>query len=193
MNSMGTDDLQGSSSPSSLIRIRRRHNKTKAVGANTSDAHDFGASNGKTRFKRLRKGDQLLPFTFNCRRPKNPLVNKASQFVIVPDAMSGKICQAGRRSKCLVDKGYTFKEVSSCCPVGGFSPSFDGNRESTNFGSSNDVSGTNIESSNVISSGCPSPFIDLGDAEVPSGREDVRGDDFSNTLFAEDTVGMSHE
>ncbi|KAI3908983.1 hypothetical protein MKW92_026427, partial [Papaver armeniacum] len=43
------------------------------------------------------------------------------------------------------------------------------------------------ESSDDISSGCPSPFTDLGDAEVPSGREAVRGNDFSNTLFAEYT------
>ncbi|KAI3955198.1 hypothetical protein MKW92_047781, partial [Papaver armeniacum] len=55
MNSMGADCFQGSSSPSSLLRIRRRHYKTKTVGANSSDAHGLGASNGKTSFKRLRK------------------------------------------------------------------------------------------------------------------------------------------
>ncbi|KAI3933097.1 hypothetical protein MKW92_002253 [Papaver armeniacum] len=113
-------------------------------------------------------------FTLNGRRPKNPLVNKASQFVIVPDAMSGKICQPARR-------------MSLCCPVGRIAPAFDGNRESTNSGSSDEVLGTNTESSNDISSGCPGPFTDLGDAEVPSRREAVRGNDFSNTLFADDT------
>ncbi|KAI3887527.1 hypothetical protein MKX03_032036 [Papaver bracteatum] len=171
MNSIETDYLQGSSAPFSLIRIRRRLYKTKTAGATSSDAHDFGVSNVKTRFKRLRKDDQLLSFTFNGRRPKNPLVNKASQFVIVPNVMSGKIFQPTRRSKCLVNKGYSFKEAISCCPVG----------------SSDEVLGTNTESSNDISSGCPSPFNDLGDAEVPSGRESVRGNNFSNTCFADDT------
>ncbi|KAI3837620.1 hypothetical protein MKX03_029745 [Papaver bracteatum] len=186
MNSIETDYLQGSSSPC-LIRIRRRHYKTKTAGATSSDAHDFGVSNGKTRFKRLRKGDQLFLFIFNGRRPKNPLANKASQFVMIPDAMSGKICQPTRSSKRLVNKGYSFKEASSCCPVGGISPAFDGNRESTNSGSRDEVLGTNTESSNDIYSGCPSPFTDLGDAEVPSGREAVRGNDLSNTLFADYT------
>ncbi|KAI3837549.1 hypothetical protein MKW98_011468 [Papaver atlanticum] len=177
MNSMGTDDLQGSSSPSSLIRIRRRHYKTKAAGANTSDAHDFGASNGKTSFKRLRKGYQPLPFTFNT-----------SQFVIVPDAMSGKIRQAARRSKRLVNKGYTFKEAISCCPVGAFAPAFEGNRERTNSGSGDEVLGMETENSDDISSGCPSPFTDLGDAQVPLGREAVRGNDFSSTVFVDDNL-----
>ncbi|KAI3884283.1 hypothetical protein MKX03_017123 [Papaver bracteatum] len=176
MNSIETNYHQGSSSPSSLIRIRRRLYKTRTAGATSSDAHDFGVSNEKTRFKRLHKGNQPLPFIFNSRRPKNPLVNKASQFVIVPDAMSGKICQPTHRSKRLL-----------VCPVGGIAPYFDGNRERTNSGSSDEVLGTNTESSNDISSGCPSPFTDLSDAEVPSGREAVRGNDFSNTLFADDT------
>ncbi|KAI3883066.1 hypothetical protein MKX03_011366 [Papaver bracteatum] len=187
MNSIETNYLQGSSSPSSLIRIRRRLYKTKTTGATSSDAHDFGVRNGKTHFKSLHKGYQPLPFTFNGRRPKNPLVNKASQFVIIPDAMSGKICQSTRRSKCLVNNEYSFKEAISCCPVGGISPAFDGNRESTNSGSSDEVLGRNPESSNNISFGCPSPFTGLGDAEVPPGTEAVRGNNFSNTLFADDT------
>ncbi|XP_026419640.1 uncharacterized protein LOC113315595 [Papaver somniferum] len=148
MNSIETDYLQGSSSPSSLIRIRRRHYKTKTAGATSSGAHDFGVSNGKTRFKRLRKVNAWLT--------KDILLKKQARVV-------------------------------QCCPVGGIAPAFDGNRESTNSGSSDEVLGTNTESSNDISSGCPSPFTDLGDAEVPSGREAVRGNDFSNTLFADDT------
>ncbi|KAI3894615.1 hypothetical protein MKW92_035431 [Papaver armeniacum] len=87
----------------------------------------------------------------------------------------------------LINKGYSFKEASSYGPDGGFAPAFDGNRESTNSGSSDEVLRMETESSDDISSGCPSPFTDLGDAEVPSGREAVRGNDFSNTLFAEDT------
>ncbi|KAI3926788.1 hypothetical protein MKW92_019177, partial [Papaver armeniacum] len=164
MNSMGADCFQGSSSPSSLLRIRRRHYKTKTVGANSSDAHGLGASNGKTSFKRLRKGDQMLPFTFKGRRPKNQIVNKAPQFVDIFDAMHGKVC-------------YSFKEASSYGPDGGFSPAFDENRESPNT----------LVLFDDISSGCPIPFTDLGDAEVPSEREAIRGNDFSNTLFADDT------
>ncbi|KAI3847533.1 hypothetical protein MKX03_013752 [Papaver bracteatum] len=163
MNSIETDYLQGSSYPYSLIRIRRRHYKTKTAGATSSDAHDFGVSNGKAHFKRLRK------------------VNKATQFVMVPDARYRKICQPTRRSKRLVNKGYYFKEVSSCCPVGEIAPAFDGNREITNSGFRDEVLGTNTESSNDISSGCSSPFTDLGDAEVPSGREAVRGNDCRET------------
>ncbi|KAI3861354.1 hypothetical protein MKX03_016169 [Papaver bracteatum] len=53
MNSMETGYFQGSSSPSSLFRIRRRHYETYAAGDNSSDARDVGASNGTTRFKRL--------------------------------------------------------------------------------------------------------------------------------------------
>ncbi|XP_026433546.1 uncharacterized protein LOC113330976 [Papaver somniferum] len=188
MNSMGADYLQGSSSPSSLLRIRRRHYKTKTVGANSSDAHGLGASNGKTSFKRLRKGDQLLSFTFKGRYPKNQLVNKAPQFVIVPDAMSGKICEAARRSKRLINKGYSCKVASSYGPGVGFAPAFDGNRESMNSGSSDEVLRMEIESSDDISSGCPSPFTNLVDAQVPLGREAVRGNDFSNTVFADDNL-----
>ncbi|KAI3950060.1 hypothetical protein MKW98_008505 [Papaver atlanticum] len=165
MNSMETDYCQGSSSPFSLIRI---------------------PSNGRKRFKRLRKGDQPPPFAFNGRRPKIPLVNKALHTVVVPDAMSGKVCQAVRRSRRLFNKDYTFREASLCGSKGGFAHVFDGNRESTNSGSSDEVLGMNTESSDDNSSGWPSPFIDLGDAEVPSGREAVRGNDISNTLFADD-------
>ncbi|KAI3835422.1 hypothetical protein MKX03_034512 [Papaver bracteatum] len=177
MNSIVTGDFQGSPSPSSLIRIRRRHYKTKVAGANTSDAHDFGASNGKIILKRLRKGDQPLPLTFNT-----------SKFVSVPDAMSGKICQAARRSNRLAEKGYVFKEASSCCPVGVFAPAFDGNRERTNPGSGDEVHEMKTESSDDISSGCPSPFTDLGDAQVPLGSEAVRENDISNTLFVDDNL-----
>ncbi|RZC55081.1 hypothetical protein C5167_013943 [Papaver somniferum] len=44
------------------------------------------------------------------------------------------------------------------------------------------------ESSDDISSGCPSPFTDLGDAQVPLGREAVRGNDFSSTVFVDDNL-----
>ncbi|KAI3901716.1 hypothetical protein MKW92_008253 [Papaver armeniacum] len=187
MNSMGTDDLHGSSTPSSLIIIHRRHYKTKAAGANTLDAHDFGASNGKTSFKRLRKGDQPLPFAYNNRHPKNPLVNKALKFVTVPDAVCGKICQVARRNKPLVNKGYTFKEASSCCPVGEFAPAFDGNRKSTNSGSGNKVLGMeNFLTTFLLVVQVLSPtwvMLKFHWEEKP-----LRGNAFSSTVFVDDNL-----
>ncbi|KAI3872629.1 hypothetical protein MKW92_038172 [Papaver armeniacum] len=187
MNSMGTDDLQGSSTPSSLIRIRRRHYKTKAAGANTSDAHDFGASNGKTSFKRLRKGDQPLPFAYNSRHPKNPLVNKALKFVTVPDAVCGKICQVARHNKPLVNKGYTFKEASSCCPVGEFAPAFDGNRESTNSGSGNEVLGMEkfLTTFLLVVQVLSPTWVML---KFHWEEKPLRGNDFSSTVFVDDNL-----
>ncbi|KAI3887065.1 hypothetical protein MKW92_002743 [Papaver armeniacum] len=141
MNSMGADCFQGSSYPSSLLRIRRRHYKTKTVGANSSDAHGLGASNGKTSFKRLRKGDQLLPFTFKGPRPR---INYRSL------------------QKTSINKGYSFKEASSYGP----------GRRARITVSSDEVLRMETESSHDISYGCPKA---------------VRGNDFSNTLFLEDT------
>ncbi|KAI3871023.1 hypothetical protein MKX03_010869 [Papaver bracteatum] len=83
-------------------------------------------------------------------------------------------------------RAILFKEANSCCPVGAFSPAFDGNRESTDSDSGDEVLGMETESSDNISSGCPSPFTDLGDVQVPLGREAVRGNDFSSTVFVDD-------
>ncbi|KAI3861353.1 hypothetical protein MKX03_016168 [Papaver bracteatum] len=97
------------------------------------------------------------------------MVNKALQSVVVPDAMSGKVCQGFRRSKRLVNKIYTLREASLCGSKGGVAPEFDGNRESTNSGSSNDDLVLEAESFDDISSGGPpSHFLNLNVVGVPS-------------------------
>ncbi|KAI3965914.1 hypothetical protein MKX01_010871, partial [Papaver californicum] len=53
---LGVIDIE-SSPPSSLIRIRRRHHKTRPAIDNSSDAHDSSASNAITKLKRLQKID----------------------------------------------------------------------------------------------------------------------------------------
>ncbi|XP_026419205.1 uncharacterized protein LOC113315104 [Papaver somniferum] len=146
MNSMETDHCQGSSSPFSLIRIRRRHSQLAII-------------------PRMPMTLELVPVEKGSR---------GFEKVISPLPLH-----------LMVDvRKFLFREASLCGSKGGFSPVLDGNRESTTSGSSDEVLGMNTENSDDISSGCPSPFIDLGDAEVPSGREAVRGNDFSNTLFA---------
>ncbi|KAI3973269.1 hypothetical protein MKW92_022611 [Papaver armeniacum] len=146
MNSIEADYRQASSSPSSLIRIRQRHYKTHTTGDNSSDVHDIGASSGRTRFKRLRKGDQPLPFAFNGPHSKIPLVNKALKPAIVPDAVSEKVS-------------------SLCSSHGGLVPGFAENRENMNSGSSDEDLGVDPESSEDISSGRREPTRDNGEKE----------------------------
>ncbi|KAI3872633.1 hypothetical protein MKW92_038176 [Papaver armeniacum] len=75
-----------------------------------------------------------------------------------------------------------------CASSGAFVPSLAENRESTNSGSSNNDPGFENESSEGVSSGGPpSPFPNLNAARAPLGREAMRGNDFSNTVFIDDS------
>ncbi|KAI3982243.1 hypothetical protein MKX01_026216 [Papaver californicum] len=129
-----------------------------------------GAGNNRTKLKRLSKRDQPKPFIHTARRSNRSLVNNSS--MSIPDYMSGKICQVVLRSQRLFNRDYIFQEESLCASDGGFSPGFDGNRESMNSSSSDEVSG-----------GPPSPFLNLNVAQVPLLRESMRGNDFSNTVY----------
>ncbi|KAI3863059.1 hypothetical protein MKW98_015517 [Papaver atlanticum] len=92
----------------------------------------------------------------------------------IPDAMSEKVCEVARRSQRLFHKDYNFVEESVCASSGGLIPGLAGNRESTN-------------SEDFSSGGPPSPFLNLNAACVPLGREAMRGNDFSNTVFIDDS------
>ncbi|KAI3887313.1 hypothetical protein MKX03_017874 [Papaver bracteatum] len=95
----------------------------------------------------------------------------------IPDAISEKVCEVARRCQCLSHKKYNFVEESVCALS-----------ESTNSGSSNDDPGFETESSEDVSSGGPpSPFPNLNASRVPLGREAMRGNDFSNTVFIDDS------
>ncbi|KAI3990330.1 hypothetical protein MKX01_037669 [Papaver californicum] len=182
MNSKKTYCCQESSPPSSLIRIPRRRYKTSPVRYNSLNG--YGASDDRTKLKRLRKRDHPKPFTHTARSTKRPFVNTAFSSMSIPDAMSGKICQVVRRSQRLFNKDYIFQEESLCASDGGFSPGFDGNRESMNSSSSDEVVGMETESSEDISSGGPpSPSLNLNPTQAPLGREAMRGNDFSNTYL----------
>ncbi|KAI3864435.1 hypothetical protein MKX03_019283 [Papaver bracteatum] len=62
------------------------------------------------------------------------------------------------------------------------------NREILNSGSSNDDLGLENDSIEDISScGPPRPFPNLNETHVPLGREAMRGNDFSNTFFIDNT------
>ncbi|MCL7028074.1 hypothetical protein MKW94_005002 [Papaver nudicaule] len=89
-----------------------------------------------------------------------------------------------RRSRRLHNKDYTFREDSLCASNDSFTPGFSGNRESlssaSSVGSLNDAS----ESSEDISSGSPpSPFQEMNAAQVLSGMEAMRGNEFSHTVL----------
>ncbi|XP_026421599.1 uncharacterized protein LOC113317682 [Papaver somniferum] len=99
--------------------------------------------------------------------------------------MSEKVCKVARRCQRLFHKNYNFIEESVCASSDGFVPGLAGNSESTNSDSSNDDLGFENESSE--SGGPPSPFPNLNAARVPLGREAMRGNDFSNTVFIDDS------
>ncbi|KAI3883117.1 hypothetical protein MKX03_012517, partial [Papaver bracteatum] len=57
-----------------------------------------------------------------------------------------------------------------------------------NSGSSNDDPGFENDSFEDISSGGPpSPFLNLNATRVPLGRESMRGNDFSNIVFVDNS------
>ncbi|KAI3846253.1 hypothetical protein MKW92_026186 [Papaver armeniacum] len=86
-----------------------------------------------------------------------------------------------------VYKNYNFVEESVCASSGAFVPGLAENRESTNSGSSNNDPGLENESSEGVSSGGPSSFPNLNAAHAPLRREAMRGNDFSNTVFIDDS------
>ncbi|KAI3862200.1 hypothetical protein MKX03_037370 [Papaver bracteatum] len=128
-------------------------------------------TNGVRRLRRLRKTHQdYHPHRVN--RVAEPLNGNATH---IPDAMSEKVCIVARR-------------CPPCASSGAFVPGLAENRESTNSGSSNNDPGFENESSEDVSSGGPpSPFPNLNAAGAPLGRETMRGNDFSNTVFIEDS------
>ncbi|KAI3986294.1 hypothetical protein MKX01_028575 [Papaver californicum] len=153
MNSKETHCCQESSSPSSLIRIRRRRYKTRSTRDNSLDAHDYGASTDRTKLKRLRKRDHRKPFTHTARRSKRTFV---------------------RHSQRLFNKDYILQEESLCVLDGGFSHGFDGNRENANSSSSDEDLVMETETSeDILSGGPPRPFM-----EKSHERSDL-----SNTIF----------
>ncbi|RZC61562.1 hypothetical protein C5167_023323 [Papaver somniferum] len=135
-------------------------------------------------FRRLRKAyPDYRPHCVN--RDAGFLNRNVTQ---IPDAMSEKVGEVARRSQCLFHKNYNFVEECVCASSGGFIPGLAGNRESTNSGSSNDDPGFENESSEDVSSGGPpNPFLSMNAARVPLGREAMRGNDFSNTVFIDDS------
>ncbi|MCL7029731.1 hypothetical protein MKW94_027087, partial [Papaver nudicaule] len=102
--------------------------------------------------------------------------------------MSEKVCRLFRRSQRLRSKNYVFREESLCASNDRRVPNSRGNRESSN--SSDDIPGTDAESSEGISSGGPpSPCANVN---VPQGLfncEVVRGNDFSRSVFINDSSG----
>ncbi|KAI3882449.1 hypothetical protein MKW92_040432, partial [Papaver armeniacum] len=102
--------------------------------------------------------------------------------------MSEKVCVVALRNQRLFHKNYNFVEESVCASSGAFVPGLAENRESTYSGSSNNDPGFENESSEDVSSGGPpSPFPNLNAARAPLGREAMRGNDFSNTIFIDDS------
>ncbi|KAI3858736.1 hypothetical protein MKX03_033689 [Papaver bracteatum] len=102
--------------------------------------------------------------------------------------MSKKVCKVARRCQRLFHKNYNFIEESVCASGGGFVPGLAGIKESTNSDSSNDDPGFENESSEDVSlGGPPSPFPNLNAARVPLGREAMRSNDISNTVFIDDS------
>ncbi|KAI3875855.1 hypothetical protein MKX03_023778 [Papaver bracteatum] len=98
--------------------------------------------------------------------------------------MSEKICEVSRRSQRLFNNDYNFIEESVCASSGGFVPGPAESRESMDSGSSNDDLGLENDRFEDISlGGLPSPFRNLNATHVPLGREAMRGNDFSNTVF----------
>ncbi|KAI3855670.1 hypothetical protein MKX03_030527 [Papaver bracteatum] len=92
--------------------------------------------------------------------------------------MSEKVCEVSRHSQRLFHKYYNFIEESVCASSGGFFPGLAGNRESTNSCSSNDDPGFENESSEDVS---------MNATRIPLGREAMKGNDFPNTVFIDDS------
>ncbi|KAI3898109.1 hypothetical protein MKX03_021708, partial [Papaver bracteatum] len=96
--------------------------------------------------------------------------------------------EVARRCQRLFHKNYNFVEESVCASSGAFVHGLAGNRETTNSDSSNNDPGFENESSEDVSSGGPpSPFPNLNTARAHLGRQAMRGNDFSNTVFIDDS------
>ncbi|KAI3858179.1 hypothetical protein MKX03_033566 [Papaver bracteatum] len=170
------------SSSSGFPRIPRKRN-CPTVGRNEAQI-STPRTNSVRRLRRLRKTHQdYRPHRRN--RDAEPLNGNATH---IPDAMSEKVCIVSRSCQRLFHKNYNFAEESVCASSSAFVPGLAENRESTNSGSSNNDPGfENKSSEDVSSGGPPSPFPNLNVARAPLGREATRVNDFSNTVFIEDS------
>ncbi|KAI3904912.1 hypothetical protein MKW98_007615, partial [Papaver atlanticum] len=170
------------SSSSGFPRIPRKR-RCPVMGKNEAQT-SIPNTNDVRGFRRLRKAHQ--DYRPHCVNRDAGFPNR--NVTQISDAMSEKVCEVARRSQRLFHKDYNFVEESVCSSSGGFIPGLAGNRESTNSGSSNDDPGFETESSEDVSSGGPpSPFLNLNAARVPLGREAMRGNEFSNTVFIDDS------
>ncbi|KAI3952116.1 hypothetical protein MKX01_004023 [Papaver californicum] len=86
--------------------------------------------------------------------------------------MSGKVWTSVRRSYRLHNKDYAFREDSLCASNANFAPGLSGNKESS--------------SSDSSERGPPSPFLEPNTVQGPFGREAMRENNFSNTVFMDD-------
>ncbi|KAI3835107.1 hypothetical protein MKX03_016793 [Papaver bracteatum] len=170
------------SSSSGILRIpRKRHCPT--AGINEAQI-STPRTNGVRGFRRLRKTHQ----DYRAHRINRDAESLIRNVTHIPDAMSEKVCVVARRCQRLFHKNYNFVEESVCASSGAFVTGLAENRESTNSGFSNNDPGFENESSEGISSGGPpSPFPNLNAAHAPLGREAMRGNDLSNTVFIDDS------
>ncbi|KAI3985233.1 hypothetical protein MKX01_019924 [Papaver californicum] len=167
-----------SSSSSGFPRIGRMRYCT-ATSNNISITTSPKQTNS-SKFRRLRLAHQDWCLTRTNQGARAPCPNVAD----ISDAMSEKIWTSVRRSHRLHDKDYAFREDSPCASSGDFAPGFNGNKKSSGSDSSKNVSRTEAESSEGISSGGPpSPFPGPNTVQSLFGREVMRGNDFSNTVY----------
>ncbi|MCL7021424.1 hypothetical protein MKW94_022760 [Papaver nudicaule] len=106
--------------------------------------------------------------------------------------MSEFVCNPVRRSKRLINKDYNYREQSLCASSIGFTPDFDGNRESLDSDSDNGSSRLVAESSEDLSSSRPpSSFADLNVPQKSLVGEVVGGNDQPSIVFI--TVNSTDE
>ncbi|MCL7049518.1 hypothetical protein MKW94_010718 [Papaver nudicaule] len=177
-----SEKCRHSSSSSPILPGRR---KRRRVSSNRSPSPDL---HSEKNFRRLRKGlREHQPLHMNSSASPNN-----ANMTSVPDAMSEFVCNPVRRSNRLINKDYNYREQSLCASSIGFSPDFDGNRESLDSDSDNGSSRLVAESSEDLSSSRPpSAFADLNVPQKSLVGEVVGGNDQPSIVFI--TVNSTDE
>ncbi|MCL7021589.1 hypothetical protein MKW94_010758 [Papaver nudicaule] len=177
-----SEKCRHSSSSSPILPGRR---KRRRVSSNRSPSPDL---HSEKKFIRLRKGlrEQQPPHMNSSASPNN------ANMTSVPDAMSEFVCNPVLRSKRLINKDYNYREQCLCASSIGFTPDFDGNRESLDSDSDNGSSRLVAESSEDLSSSRPpSSFADLNVPQKSFVGEVVGGNDQPSIVFI--TVNSTDE
>ncbi|KAI3855262.1 hypothetical protein MKX03_026120 [Papaver bracteatum] len=148
------------SSSSGFSRIPRKRNRL-TVGRNEAQISTHRTNDARG-LRRLRKTHQdQRPHRVN--KDAEPLNRNVTH---IPDAMSEKVCVVARRCQRLFHKNYNFVEENVCASSGAFV----------------------LALLRIGRARIPVlVIVILNAARAPLGREAMRGNDFSNTVFIEDS------